>query len=435
MNAVWLSIVFLFHFNTVSAENETLANYTGCELISLKPQTNDEKEHLMSLLLLANFHKSNIPGLEFWEDPSDNQRPISIQLCPGSPQIFVNRLKNITHTVEIPDIQNLIDEQAAELELLGRFEANTGSADFSLDQYHNLGEIENLFEVLSQEYPEKVKIVKIGTTLLGNDLKVVQVSDNESNVTKPIIWIDSGIHAREWVSIASSVYLIHQMVTTNSSLSQNLLRDFDWHFMPVGNPDGYRYSWTHDRLWRKNRSFNSPFCRGVDINRNFDVDFKGGGILASFVCSQDYRGLSPFSERESKAIRQYLTEIKNQLKVYVSLHSYGQLFLHPYGFQRAKPKHYSSVNRLAQLAVSAIKEAGQIQYTPGSINSQLYHVSGSSTDWVYEMLGIQYSYVMELRDKGQYGFLLPRSQILPTAKDVAAALEAIVNNIDAKVDQ
>ena len=43
------------------------------------------------------------------------------------------------------------------------------------------------------------------------------------------------------------------------------------YFLPVLNPDGYEYTHTHDRMWRKNRARYGE-CVGVDLNRNFRFD-------------------------------------------------------------------------------------------------------------------------------------------------------------------
>lgn len=41
------------------------------------------------------------------------------------------------------------------------------------------------------------------------------------------------------------------------------------YILPVMNPDGYEYSHTKDRMWRKNRAWHGGQCVGVDLNRNF----------------------------------------------------------------------------------------------------------------------------------------------------------------------
>ena len=68
-----------------------------------------------------------------------------------------------------------------------------------------------------------------------------------------------GIHAREWVSPTSGLYTIHQIIqnhlnSRNGNPFDEDVVGIDWYIMPLLNPDGYEYSHTHDRMWRKNRS-------------------------------------------------------------------------------------------------------------------------------------------------------------------------------------
>ena len=55
--------------------------------------------------------------------------------------------------------------------------------------------------------------------------------------------------------------------------------------------------------------------------------------------------------------------------------------------------------------------------------------SGGSIDWVYAKLGVRYSYGLELRDTGRYGFLLPTRYIIPTARETTAAILAAVSEM------
>ena len=111
------------------------------------------------------------------------------------------------------------------------------------------------------------------------------------------VWLDGGIHAREWISTATVLYTIARLI--NGTLARDidvrkLIDTYDFYFMPVVNPDGYVY--THDdmnqtweteeqqelqRMWRKNRSPNGNLyreysnCIGVDLNRNFGYHWMG----------------------------------------------------------------------------------------------------------------------------------------------------------------
>lgn len=55
-------------------------------------------------------------------------------------------------------------------------------------------------------------------------------------------------------------------------------------------------------------------------------------------------------------------------------------------------------------------------YTVGPSAALLYPAAGGSDDWA-KSIGIKYSYTIELRDKGRYGFVLPAQYIEPTAKE------------------
>lgn len=54
--------------------------------------------------------------------------------------------------------------------------------------------------------------------------------------------------------------------------------------------------------------------------------------------------------------------------------------------------------------------------------------SGITVDWAYDR-GIKYAFSFELRDTGQYGFLLPASQIVPTAEETWMALRTIMKHV------
>lgn len=53
--------------------------------------------------------------------------------------------------------------------------------------------------------------------------------------------------------------------------------------------------------------------------------------------------------------------------------------------------------------------------------------SGITVDWAYDS-GIKYAFSFELRDTGRYGFLLPATQIIPTAQETWMALRTIMEH-------
>ncbi|POI33255.1 hypothetical protein CIB84_002992 [Bambusicola thoracicus] len=87
-----------------------------------------------------------------------------------------------------------------------------------------------------------------------------------------------------------------------------------------------------------------------------------------------------------------------------------------------------SSNKLAEKAVNDLAAVYGTEYTYGSIADTIYLAAGTTVDWAYEN-GVKYSYTFELRDMGRYGFLLPSSQIIPTATETWPALLDILVHI------
>ncbi len=72
-----------------------------------------------------------------------------------------------------------------------------------------------------------------------------------------IVWIEmylsQGIHAREWIGPAANLYMLNKLVNKASKGQNEDLFLVDWYIMPGLNPDGYVYTWTTNRMWRKTR--------------------------------------------------------------------------------------------------------------------------------------------------------------------------------------
>jgi len=68
-------------------------------------------------------------------------------------------------------------------------------------------------------------------------------------------------------------------------------------------------------------------------------------------------------------------------------------------------------------------------YEVGNIYTVIYQASGSSADWTYGAANVKYSYALELRDTGTYGFLLPTNQIIPQGQEMFAGCLAMAEYI------
>jgi carboxypeptidase A4 len=86
------------------------------------------------------------------------------------------------------------------------------------------------------------------------------------------------------------------------------VNDVDFHIVPLLNVDGYRYSHSKNRMWRKNRKIIPGSCNGVDLNRNFGYKWGQIGGATVDTCAWNYAGKDAFSEPESKAIQNYVLQ-------------------------------------------------------------------------------------------------------------------------------
>ena len=83
-------------------------------------------------------------------------------------------------------------------------------------------------------------------------------------------------------------------------------------------------------MWRKNRSkIEGSQCRGVDLNRNFDIKWNVNGG-SNNPCSDIYSGPRANSEPEARVIKNQILANRNRIKAYITFHSYGQYLLYPW---------------------------------------------------------------------------------------------------------
>ena len=128
------------------------------------------------------------------------------------------------------------------------------------------------------------------------------------------------------------------------------------------NPDGYLFTQTENRLWRKTRKPNGDTgCFGTDANRNFGYHWGTGGSSDN-ACSDTYMGEAAFSEVETSNMRDWLTAHNDTIKFYNNVHSYSQLVLLPWGFGYEEPDNVDDLYRVAQAGNDALYAVHQKTY-------------------------------------------------------------------------
>ncbi|CAJ0947161.1 unnamed protein product [Ranitomeya imitator] len=289
--------------------------------------------------------------LDFWQGPSRPERFIDVRVPFFSlmdVKVYLES-NNIQYSIMIKDLQSLLNEERRDMKL-GRSMENARSTDTFLTMPHTT--------------PSMSKI-QIGKSTEGRPLNVLKFSTGSN---RPAFWIDTGIHSREWVTQASGLWFAKKIVKDygNDPSLTATLNKMDIFLEIVTNPDGFVYTHTSNRMWRKTRSSNSgSTCIGTDPNRNWDAGFGGGGS-SSNPCSETYRGRSAHSEPEVKSIVDFVKS-HGKIKGFVSIHSYSQMLLYPYGYTSVRTPDNAELDSVAKAAVNALTSLYGTKYTYGTI--------------------------------------------------------------------
>lgn len=260
-----------------------------------------------------------------------------------------------------------------------------------------------------------IEMSVLNYSYLGNPIS----SFKFGNGKKSAVYI-GGTHAREWITPAAVTYLTWYL-TGETRDAINLRGKFTFTMIPVLNVDGYEYSRTNDRMWRKNREPTiNETCFGVDINRNYGFKFGGPGS-SSNPCDEIYRGQHAYSTIEAGTVATMLKKLKPL--VFFDIHSFSQSFIFPTGENNTKVKVLSDIKAATKLAEHSMRIFG----TSYNISGDFDPASGSSDDDGYFSFGVKYSLTLELRDKGNHGFVLPPDQIIPQGIELVNGMKAFWN--------
>jgi len=313
----------------------------------------------------------------------------------------------IEYVVLIDNVQALIDAEKQGTGLDGWY-----------DQYHTLAEIEAYLQGLADAYPALAETFVVGMSLEGRPIRGLRIVGAGGSGGKPDVMYAGGIHAREWITTMAMTYLAESLLTAYGSdpLLTGLVDRINFHIVPVQNVDGFSYTQSN-RMWRKNRRPNGDGTFGVDLNRNWGTGWGGEGSSGS-TNSETYRGTAPFSEPESQAMRDFLLTLPN-FSGFMDIHSYGQLILQPYGYTGNLPPDHATFQEIGATMEAAMESLYGSNYVHGNTYATIYPASGITQDWCY-VEGGAWALGYELRDTGQYGFILPPEQIIPASQECFA---------------
>ncbi|MFQ5823226.1 MAG: M14 family metallopeptidase [bacterium] len=298
--------------------------------------------------------------------------------------------------------------------IFGTCDNQPGPPDAGL--YHTYDEIQQELHDMQTAFPNIAKVFDLGESYEKRKIWAIKISDNVTEEEEePEILFMGGHHAREWISI-DVPFLLAKHLLENYAVDASIKNYVDngeiW-IIPLVNPDGHQYSVTNNRLWRKNRRNNGDGTFGVDLNRNYSFQWGGPGSSGD-TFSEIYRGSAPFSEPETKVIRDFVKQ--HNFVAMITYHNFSQLILYPWGYTNTPAPDEEQLNRMAStMADSILKVHGKSYIAQQS--SELYLASGDATDWLYGETQVP-SYTIELRPESTFpGFQLPESEIQPTLEE------------------
>lgn len=365
--------------------------------------------------------------VELWTEPSI-MRPVDVMTVAGFEDEVLEliRERDIHCQTYIRDVEELVVEERE------RYKAQKigAAGEFNLTIYHDYYETMEHLDDLADQY-EFMETEVIGQSWEGRDLKIIKICKGGCG-KKPAIWIDGGIHAREWISPATALWTIHSVLS-----DERMMEELDWFIHPIVNPDGFTFTHEHTRLWRKTRSDHGSilFCRGVDGNRNYGHHWNEGGS-SNDKCFDTYHGPSGFSEPETAAIRDFILSQEGRIQYFNNMHSYSQFVLLSWGYTTQPPDNYMEFYPAAYEGAAALTAVHGTEYTIGCIPCILYVASGGASDWALGVANSTFSFSMELRDTGRYGFLLPDRFIQPVGEETwefhKVIAEAVIQKFGSK---
>jgi murein tripeptide amidase MpaA len=311
-----------------------------------------------------------------------------------------------------------------------------------LERYQTVEDIHAMLYQMEQQYPTLARVEDFGDSWervqygqeRGYDLLALRMTSQRHTGEKPVFFLLAAIHAREMVSAEIATRFITMLLEgygTDATITW-LLDEHEVVVVPMANPDGRKVA---EQGYFQRKNIDDQFgggCAvppsmsnqiGVDLNRNFG--YQWGTVFGPDIdpCEQTFPGDEAVSEPETQAIQQFVTSLfpnhpspgssgqpapDTTSGVLISLHSYAEMVLWPWGYTDSPSPNAAGLARLGR------RMAAMNGYYAGQAVT-LYPTSGTTDDWSYATLGIP-SYTFEIGPTfGQCGGFMPPASCLDDA--------------------
>ena len=247
--------------------------------------------------------------------------------------------------------------------------------------YRSYNESTDIFKDLENRYSNYIKLESIGKTWEKRDINLITISkDIKTAHTRPALFFTGTIHAREWVGHELAIEFANYVLENyeNDPTIQSYLENTTIYMVPCANPDGYEYSRNHFSFWRKNRRVNADGTYGVDLNRNFPI----GYVKSTVPSSNVYGGPEPFSEPETRALRDFV-EAHENISIALDYHSQGNVFFPAHDFRHEDTIDTTDMNTLCANMAEEIKKISGREYGIHQGKPPTKLISGSGREFYY----------------------------------------------------
>jgi carboxypeptidase T len=342
-------------------------------------------------------------------DEGDVKRLESFKFRVVKDQAFIEQHRAMLSKLRELGMPNLLGVSGA---ALAQRAAESGESIPNYPCYETVEETFAAAQGFTSTYPKLATWTPVGKSwqkkngLGGYDMAVLKLTNQNTTgpngEPKPKLFVNSAIHAREYVTAPLMLAFATQLLTGYGKDPEAtwILDHHEVHLLLHTNPDGRKKA-ESGLLWRKNT--NQAYCgansndRGADLNRNFSYSWNithGGGSSGN-ECDETYRGPSAASEPETQAVESYVRSLWTDRRgpgqndaapadtsgIHLDMHSYGRLVLWPWGFTNTPAPNGTALQTLGR----------KFAYFNGHLPEQsigLYQTDGTSDAVSYGELGV-----------------------------------------------
>jgi hypothetical protein len=340
--------------------------------------------------------------------------PHSLALRPSTLRRL--RAEGIDLRVQEGDLDRLFAPALTETANAAPVNGQLGIFDEFWSRVRGLDEIDRRLDELAEMSQGRARVLVLGRSIEGRAIRGLRILAGDDagaeRISRPAILVTGTHHAREWASPMVTLALAEALVRGYllDPRVRRVVNTLAVVVVPVVNVDGYVATHNGQRLRRKNMNQRCP----VDLNRNYDIAF-GLGAPAEGCDQESYPGSFPFSEPETRAIRDLADSLPN-LKLFLDYHAPAEQVMIPFAYTRERPADFERSRARAERYAAALKLLYGTLHPAREGYDLAQGQGGGGIDW-FRTRGCE-SFAVELRDGRELaGFELPADQLIPSAEE------------------